>query len=253
MKRSRISREIQWLLEEKYKGYKGLSFAKDIKSLQKGEHVDYVIGFVDFLGCTIDLSKKPFIPRPETEFWVEQAIEQLRKQVLFSSRPPIRCLDLFAGSGCIGIAVLKHIPQAVVDFGEKEKRLLSQIRLNAKNNGIEKNRYRVLHSDVFSGIKGKYDYIFANPPYIAESKKSRAQTSVLKHEPREALFAGKDGLNIIRKFLNQAKYFLAPGGKIYMEFDSPQKGQIEKFLKRYTYKSWKFQGDQYGKWRFVVA
>ncbi|MDO8474311.1 MAG: HemK family protein methyltransferase [bacterium] len=254
MQRSRISQEIQWLLGEKHHGLLTPFAKKDIAKLQKGEHVDYVIGFVDFLGCKIDLSLKPLIPRPETEYWVERAIQEMRGKGsrLQTKNYKLKTLDMFAGSGCIGVAILKHIPWAVVDFAEKDKRLLSQLRLNAKKNGIEKKRYRVLHSDMFSGIKGKYDYIFANPPYIAESRKSKVQTSVLKHEPREALFAGKDGLRVIRPFLSQAKDFLVEGGSIYLEFDSPQKKEIEKLLRRFQYQHWQFCRDQYEKWRLVV-
>lgn len=244
-------KEMQWLLEGKYKGHLTVAAEKDIALLKKGEHVDYVIGFVDFLGCKIDLSLRPFIPRPETEYWVEQAIQEVQNRNNCKENVTATCLDIFSGSGCIGIAILKHIPQAVVDFGEKDKRLFSQLRLNAKKNGIEKKRYRVIQSDVFSNIKGKYDYIFANPPYLAESRKNKVQASVLRNEPKEALFAGKGGLDVIRLFLSRAKDFLAPEGKIYMEFDSFQKKAIERLLKKYGYQYWQFFKDQYGRWRWV--
>lgn len=256
----KLQKEIQWLLEEKHHGRLTPPAKKDIARLQKGEHVDYVIGFVDFLGCKVGLSSKPFIPRPETEYWVKKAIQLMQGSLPCrsarerpSQKSKIHCLDLFAGSGCIGIAVLKHVPQAHVDFGEKNKRLLSQIRLNSKKNGINQKRYRVLYSDVFSGIKGRYDYIFANPPYIAESRKNRVQSSVLEYEPKEALFARGNGLFFIRKFLKEAKNYLNPKGGIYMEFDSFQKPAIGKLLKQYGYKGWRFCKDQYGKWRFLYV
>ena len=275
----RVSQEIQWLLEEKYhmpfvplRGISRRGTKEDITRVQKGEHIDYVIGFVNFLGCKIDLSCKPFIPRPETEYWVRKALQDIRTASFLCALPHIspagstwaptrlqksrsthiRCLDLFAGSGCIGVAVLKHVPRAHVDFGEKNKRLLSQIRLNVKKNGIAKTRYRIIQTNIFSGIKGRYDYIFANPPYIAESRKDKVQSSVLKHEPREALFAGKYGLDIIQPFLRQAKDFLVEGGVVYLEFDSFQKQPVEQHLKKIGYYSWQFLKDQYGKWRSVV-
>lgn len=247
MKRPRVSQEIWWLIEEKYRGQLTPSAKKDMTRLQKGEHVDYVIGFVDFLGCSIDLSLRPFIPRPETEYWVEKAIEDVQKD----PRKNIRCLDIFAGSGCIGIAVLKHVPDTKVDFAEKEKKFCKQITFNAKLNKIAKSQYRVIQSDVFSQVRENYDYIFANPPYIAELRRNKVQASVLKHEPKEALFAGKDGLDVIRPFLRQAKDFLAPEGIVYLEFDSFQKRLIEHYLKKLGYQSWKFFKDQYGKWRWV--
>ena len=226
------SKETQWLLKEKHGGIKTPEFFNDTKRLAKGEHIDYVIGFVEFLGCHIDLSFGPLIPRPETEYWVEKVISELRQK--FHDRRKgvvIHCLDLFAGSGCVGIAVLKHIPWVHVDFAEQDKMFLQQIRLNLKKNKMSRMHFRVIQSDIFSEISGKYDYIFANPPYVAESRKTSVQPSVLKHEPKQALFAGKDGLKYIRRFLKEAKNYLNKKGKIYMEFDSLQKQEIEKLLK----------------------
>ncbi len=270
--RSSLQKEIRWLVEEKYGGKETKEAKKDIARLERGEHVDYVIGWVDFAGCKIDLSKKPLIPRPETEYWTEKAIREIEhSHYAFSSRftpsaawgptrlgrkrsaraPLVRCLDVFAGSGCIGVVVLKHIPDSRVDFGEKEKKLLKQIQINAKLNGIGTKRYRVFQSDIFSNIKGKYDYIFANPPYVAEIRKGRVQKSVLEQEPLNAVFGGKDGLYYIRKFLKETRAHLKPSGKIYMEFDSPQKQAIVKLLKQFGYTHFEFFKDQYGKWRYA--
>ena len=269
-----FQQEIRWLREEKYGGKETQGFKKDIARLERGEHIDYVIGRVDFLECKIDLSQRPLIPRPETEFWTEKVIEEIgRSHHAFSSRftpsaawgptrlgrkrgaraLPFRCLDVFAGSGCIGVAVLKHIPRSRVDFAEKEKKLLKQIAINAKLNRITSKRYRVFQSDIFSGVRGVYDYIFANPPYIAESRKSKVQKSVLKNEPFNAVFGGKDGLYYIRKFLKEAKNHLSPGGKIYMEFDSFQKQAITKLIRRFGYSHFEFFKDQYGKWRYLIT
>ena len=248
-----LKREIRWLLEEKYQGKLIPAAKKDITRLKRGEHVDYVIGFIDFAGCRIDLSAKPFIPRPETEYWIEKFIKNIKKKQSGSPRPGLgfRCLDLFAGSGCIGIAVLKHIPNTHVVAAEKEKKFCDQIKVNAKLNSIDPKRYEVIQADVFSGVQGKYDYIFANPPYIAESRRDKVQASVVQHEPQEALFAGKDGLDVISPFLSQAKDFLNTDGAIYLEFDSFQKRAIEKLLAKFGYSGWQFHKDQYGKWRFV--
>lgn len=248
---SNILKETRWLLEEKYHGKPTPLTKRDIVRLQKGEHVDYVIGFVDFLGCRIDLSKRPLIPRPETEYWIGRAIQEVQNHNNCKENVPVACLDMFSGSGCIGIVALKRVPNTVVDFAEKDKRFCKQIAINAKANGIDPKRYRIVQSDIFSNIKGKYDYIFANPPYLAELKKHQVQASVLENEPKEALFAGKDGLDVIRLFLDRAKDFLAPEGKIYLEFDSFQKSGIEKLLKKFGYSNWQFHRDQHDQWRFV--
>ncbi len=102
-------------------------------------------------------------------------------------------------------------------------------------------------------IKSKYDFIFANPPYIATILRNRIQKSVLEYEPKKALFGGGDGLFYIKKFLGQVKNNLNKNGKIYMEFDSIQKKEIEKLIKKYGYKNYKFYKDQYNKWRWVIV
>ncbi|OHA61582.1 MAG: hypothetical protein A3J30_04400 [Candidatus Wildermuthbacteria bacterium RIFCSPLOWO2_02_FULL_47_9c] len=255
-------------MEEKHGGKRTEAAEKDIARLEKGEHIDYVIGWVEFLGCKIDLSQKPLIPRPETEYWTEKFLQDARAATFPGALPLLRsgpsrlrksrgthtrCLDLFAGSGCVGIAVLKHMPWATVDFAEKEKKFLKQIQINAKLNEISNQRYRVIQSNIFSKVRDKYDYILANPPYVAEERRACVQKSVLEHEPASAVFGGKDGLLYIRPFLQQAKNYLKEGGELWMEFDSPQKTAVEKLLKQYRYRKWRFEKDQYARWRYFVV
>jgi len=217
----------------------------------------YKKGFVKFLGCKIDLSKRPFIPRPETEYWVKKAIEDIKlktgKLQPITNNKKLYCLDIFAGSGCIGIALLKHLPNSSVDFAEKEKKYLEQIRQNAKLNGINPKRFSIIQSDIFSNIKKKYDYIFANPPYVAEKRLHLVDKSVLGWEPKKALLAGPDGLDVICKFLPQAKNHLKKWGKLFMEFDPLQKKEIATILKNFGYCPFSFFRDQYGKWRYLKA
>lgn len=258
MQKENLQNKIHWILQEKYNGKLTAKAKKDIERLRGGEPVDYIIGFVEFLGCKIDLSKKPLIPRPETEYWVQKTISEIYSDFKSFENQSIRILDMFAGSGCIGIAVLKHVKNSHVTFAEKDKKLLEQIRINLKlNKEVWANSHelahgaRVLQSDIFSNVKGGYDYIFANPPYIAIKRKNKIQKFVLKYEPKQSLFGGQDGLFYIRKFLAEAKNFLNPKGTIYMEFDYIQKKRIEKLLKIYRYKQWEFKKDQYGRWRSV--
>lgn len=239
------NKEIDWILDEKYGGKVCEGFKKDIKRLERGEPVDYIIGFTEFLDCKIDLSQKPLIPRPETEYWAEKAIAGIKEN--------FDILDIFSGSGCIGIAVLKHVRNAKVCFAEKDKRLLKQIKINLKLNKIDSKKYKLVRSDVFQYVKGKYDYILANPPYIAEGRRDKIQKSVLKFEPKRALFGGKDGLLFIKTFLGEAKNHLKKEGKIYMEFDSRQKEEIKEILEKIGYKNYQFQKDQFERWRYLIA
>ena len=265
-----MKNEIAWLLKEKYFGKETKGFFVDVKRLKVGEPVDYVIGFTEFLGCKIDLSFKPLIPRIETAFWVEKVIKDINSQLSFpqkresSSENKIKALDMFSGSGCIGLAVAKNIKNAEVYFADNDKNAILQIKKNIKLNNIDKNKCRVIQSDIFESFEKpafikcfgipQFDYIFANPPYIPTKNKNKVGVSVLKHEPKQALFGGNDGLFYIKKFLRDAPAFVetsARRGKIYMEFDPPQKNAIEKLLNDFGYKSWQFHKDQFSKYRYV--
>lgn len=241
-----MKKEIRWVLEEKYGGVKTDEFQKDIKELQNGEPVDYVIGFVDFLECKIDLSSRPFIPRHETEFWTQKAIEDIKQ----NPKEQIRVLDIFAGSGCIGIAVLKHDRRVRCDFADVRETFPKQIRKNAKINQIDSRRFRVLKSDIFSAINDRYDYILANPPYVATD--DFLDPKVRQYEPHEAVLAGPDGLKLIKKFLKTARHHLEPQGKIYLEFGAGQKDQVIKTLAQNSYYRWEFKKDQFNTPRYAI-
>jgi release factor glutamine methyltransferase len=188
--------------------------------------LQYKKGFIRFLGCKINLSKKPFIPRIETEYWVGEAIRELRIK-----NRELRILDMFSGSGCIGVAVLKHIKNSYVDFTDNDRKWIEQIKINLKLNKVSPKRYKIYKSDLFRNLKNRaYNVIFANPPYVAENRINEVQKSVLEYEPKKALFSGKKGLNHIERFLKEAKRFLKQEGIIYLEFDPKQKKEIEKIL-----------------------
>jgi len=259
-----MNQSIVWLLNEKYGGQLTAEAEKDITRLQKGEPVDYVIGYKNFLGCKIDLRYKPLIPRDETEHWIGQVIKDLHRSYrckLFddNNNGNLRCLDIFAGSGCCGIAVLKNIPNSHCDFVDIDDNCLKQIRLNLKINGIDRKRYRIIKSDIFSAFSStnhpqlttNYNLILANPPYIGLGEKSVVQKSVLGFEPKQALFAKDNGLFFIKKFLRKAKNYLADKGVIYLEFGYNQKKDIEKLLEKFNYQNFEFHKDQFNKWRFV--
>ncbi|MCI0532776.1 peptide chain release factor N(5)-glutamine methyltransferase [bacterium] len=235
-------KEKTWLLEEKYGGVPNENFHRDALRVERGEPLAYVIGGVPFLGCDIALGKRVLIPRAETEHWVARALPEIKSAQ--------KILDLCAGSGCIGITILSHIPGAIVDFADIDPAAIQQIKKNISLNGINERRARVIKSDLFKKIDGSYDIIFANPPYINERRKRHVQKSVLDFEPHRALFAGDDGLALIKKIIDGATKHLRVGGTLFVEFDSWQKPLIEKYL-RARGKKGKFLKDQYGKWRVL--
>ena len=210
--------------------------------------IEYERGYTKFLNCKIDLRNRVFIPRIETEFWTGKAIQEL----VGKKNSELRILDIFAGSGCIGISILKNVKNRLVDFADIDKKAIEQIKINLKLNKIPSQRYRIYQSNLFEKIKNKnYNYIFANPPYVAKERIKDVQLSVLKYEPKTSFLAGKKGFFYIKKFLKEAKRFMKPGGIIYLEFDPEQKNDILNILKKENYKNSRFFKDQFKKWRFA--
>jgi len=245
---------------------------------------EYTIGYKTFLGCKIDLSKKPLIPRVETEFWVEKEIDNIpwprnivnSKVAKEAPAKVAKVLDIFTGSGCIGVAVLKYLPESTVDFVDVSQKCLEQVAINCQINQIKSLRYRLIQTDIFTskdvdklvhvheivtrivGCQGSrassskfvtYDYIFANPPYCLPENLS---PEVTKYEPAVAVIGGgPDGLDAIKRFLSDAFKYLKPGGRIFMEHDDFQVGAIAEILRSLPYKNWWFHRDQFGRWRWV--
>ncbi len=242
------TQEEKWLLQEKYNGVVTPSFETDKMRLLRGEPLAYVIGSIPFLGVNVDVSLRPHIPRVETEFWMEKIITLLQND----PREQLACLDIFGGSGCIGLAVLLHIGKATMDFADCDIRCVEQIEKNIVRHNFT-DRSRVFVSDVFEQVHGTYDYILANPPYIGKKNIGRVAASVMKYEPHQALFSGEDGLDFIRRFLTEAPRHLKDGGAIALEFDDISRDAVEDILRALRYKNRRFGKDQYDKWRYVFV
>lgn len=248
-------RDIRILLKEKY-GFGELPKDKkspvyeDIKRLKNKEPLDYVIGFKDFLDCRIDLSLKTLIPRIESEFWVDTLIKKILSEnsLINSKSNKLKILDLCCGSGCIGIAILKYLPNTSVDFVDIDQKALDQTKLNLSLNAINKERYQIIKSNLFLNVKNKYDYILCNPPYV--NPEGSYQKSII-FEPRLALFAKKQGLELIFNVLKDVNKYLKPNGVLYLEFGFNQKDKIEKYCKKKAI-STIFYKDQFSVFRYAV-
>jgi HemK-like putative methylase len=246
-------RDIAWLLKEKYNGEKSSAFFADCKRLALGEPLAYLIGWTPFLDCKIYLDSRPLIPRPETEYWTEEAIATIRGGASlplgFVTTPP-RVLDLCAGSGCIGAAVAKAIPTALVTFGEIDQSHLPTIQKNIEANGINSEHTKITHSNLFSHLPGRYDFILTNPPYIDESL-GRTEESVTQHEPYVALFGGEAGLEIIAQIIAQAPNHLATSGQLWIEHEPEQSPAIATLATKHGFSTTTHK-DQYDTERYSI-
>ena len=237
-----MDKEIAWLLRDKYNSIESPEFHRDIERLKKDEPLAYVIGWMPFLNTKIWLDSRPLIPRPETEFWVEKAIQEMKGGEV---RPRLKVLDLCAGSGCIGVAVLKHIPDAEVHFAEIVDDHHQTIRKNIRENNIDVGRTKQIGGNLFEHVTEKHDFILSNPPYVDPVLANRIQPSVSLHEPEQALFGGLSGMELIEKIIIEAPKYLNPGGVVYIEHEPEQ----EEAIKALAPNAESFQ-DQFGVIRF---
>lgn len=233
------------LIREKYQGDAAASgLAKDFERLEQGEPLAYVIGNIPFLGLSIDLGSHPLIPRPETEWWTEEMIAALP--------PTPRVLDLCAGSGAIGLAVLKHVPGAHVSLSELMPVHAEFIRKNLEANGLDVSRADIRSGDLFAPFASEtFDIIATNPPYIPTDR--TLSPSVTEFEPTEALFSGKDGMDLIRRIANEARTYLAKGGTLWMECDVDNIQAARELLLAQGFTEAKIRTDPYGRERLIVA
>ena len=228
-----MTRDEKWLLEEKYSGEPCDAFEEDKKRLASGEPLAYVIGYQPFIGLKIHLDSHPLIPRTETEWWTERLLRMWdiscptsKRNVghdmsHISPRPTrLQFLDLCAGSGAIGCAALAALPDAQVYFGEIDPAHQATILKNIRENHLDERRADIRTGDLFDPFPDMtFDIIAANPPYIPSAR--TLDTSVADHEPPLALFAGTDGLDLIRRIAKALPTRLAPGGIAWVEIDSP--------------------------------
>lgn len=180
-----------------------------LKKCGKGEPLEYATGEVEFFGCKIKIDKRVLIPRPETEILVELVSKRIKKGVLW---------DLCTGSGCIGIALKKALPELTVTLSDISADALALAAENAKGLDIE-----ILQGDLLATFKGrKADYIICNPPYISQSEFDRLDPSVRDFEPKLALLAGDRGTEFYERLHRELPEYLIPGGQVFLEIGSGQ-------------------------------
>lgn len=260
-----MTRDEQWLLDEKYGGKETQEYESDKKRLSEGEPLGYVIGWQPFLGLKIYLDSKPLIPRPETEWWTEKMLCLLPEDfsaALQTARPSftaekssdskhIKFLDLCAGSGAIGCAALAQLPQAQVYFGEVDSAHESTIKKNFNENNLDCSRTAICIGNLFEPFGDiKFDAIAVNPPYIPKNR--TLPESVVRYEPTLALFAGKDGLDFIRRIAEELPKRLTKKGVAWIECDSKYAKVAYMLFKNQGLKA-EILADQYNKPRVICV
>jgi len=188
-----------------------------------GEPIAYILGVREFYGLPLKTTPATLIPRPDTETLVEAALAKLPEGAA------LRVLDLGAGTGAVALAIAQNRPNAQVTAVDFSAEALSVAKENALNLSLA--RVRLMQSDWFSCLQGeKFDLIVSNPPYIAENDEHLKQGD-LRFEPITALASGEDGLNDIRRIIQEAPNYLNPNGWLMLEHGYDQAEKVAALLK----------------------
>jgi len=241
-----MNREEKWLLDEKYGGKETAEYEADRRRLASGEPLGYVIGWQLFLGLKIYLDSKPLIPRPETEWWTEQLLAHVGRRTSY-----MRFLDLCAGSGAVGCTALKTLPYMKVFFGEIDAAHEKTILRNISENRLDASHADIRIGDLFKPFGDmQFDVIAVNPPYIPAARE--LPTSVTDYEPHQALFAGADGLDLIRRLAEELPKHLATGGQAWVECDTAHAAAACALFQAQGFSA-EIKNDQYDQPRVIVV
>ncbi len=255
-------REDLYINSEKILNPKALSDClQKIERRIAGEPVSYITHKKDFLNYTLYVNEGVLIPRPETELLVEYALHWVEQN---SKETPLWMLDIGAGSGCIGVSILKecsNVNGVAIDIADAA---IQASQVNAEKLNVQE-RYHLIQKDADAmdfrdfeflkqnGFKGSFDFIVSNPPYIAEQDQN-VETNVRKFEPSEALFCLDEGMEKITKWTNLAGSLLRPQGLWIFEIGAGQGRSAKAAVEASGFFEKLEVGQDYsGKDRFVIA
>jgi release factor glutamine methyltransferase len=184
--------------------------------------LQHLTGSVGFRYIELEVGPGVFVPRPETESVVQWAVDALKAEGIAN---PL-CVDLCTGSGTIAFALANEVPGAVVHAVERDADALDWTRRNAANRVKAGDPEVHLHlgsaEDALPGFDGTLDLVISNPPYVATTEKHIPDPEVVDHDPGIALWAGEDGLDVIRLVEQAARRLLKPGGLVVVEHSDRQ-------------------------------
>ena len=179
-----------------------------------GQPLQYLLGSTEFCGHELHVAPGVFIPRPETEVLVVEAVESLRRMV-GRGRPSVFVLDVGAGSGNLSISLACAIEACVIVAAELSWDALTVLRRNAEALGVA-GRVLPVQADWACGLKGPYDLIVSNPPYVPTGEIDGLAREI-GHEPRMSLDGGPDGMAFHRRLIEAAPPLLRDGGALCVE------------------------------------
>ena len=191
-----------------------------------GRPLWYIVGDTEFYNCKIKVDERALIPRPETELLAEAACKTVEDGD--------KVLDLCTGSGCIAVAIAKNcagrrVSVTAADLSDAAIMLAEE---NAKLNDVNIN---FVQSDLFGGVRGRFNLIVCNPPYIKSADIPKLQKEVREYEPRIALDGGDDGLDFYRRLAKEVRSYLAKDGMLLLECGEGQAEEILKLFGRRDY------------------
>ena len=187
----------------------------------EGEPLAYLVGRQEFFGLTLAVDARVLIPRPDTETLVNWALEPLQPHL----PPAARVLDLGTGSGAIALALQQARPDWQVSAIDASPDAVAVARSNALALGLQ---VPVTLSRWLDSVSGEFELIVSNPPYVREGDPHLA---ALGHEPAQALTAGADGLDDLRRIIATAPGHLAGGGWLLLEHGWDQAAPVSGLLR----------------------
>lgn len=188
---------------------------------ERREPSAYIVGVREFWGLDFAVTPAVLIPRPETEFIVEEALSLVRSG-------NSRIADIGTGSGCVAVALASERPGWRLVASDVSEEALAVARGNAARHGVA-DRIEFVATSYLDGVDGRFEVITANPPYVKDGDKP-ALSRAVRHEPEVALFGGVEGLRDIAGVLDTAVHRLTPGGWLVMEFGYGQEESVEALI-----------------------
>jgi release factor glutamine methyltransferase len=183
------------------------------------EPIAYIVGRREFWGLDFEVTPDVLIPRPETELIVEESMSMAARALTR------RIIDVGTGSGCVAVALAIEFPSARIVATDISPGALEVAARNAGRHKVA-GRVTFVQSDLISGIEGPAQLIVSNPPYVPEADARGLQPEVARYEPATALYAGADGLAVIRRLLAAAPRCLAEDGWLVIEFGFGQDAAV---------------------------